>query len=232
MRNKLIKNAAFLGGIAGDYRLSLPVFRLLGKRYRDLCGPDTELCIDGFPRSGNTFLVAAVQRWNTSLRISHHTHLGGNVKYAIGLGLPTVVLLRQPADAVASAMVWDGKVTPAVGLFVYMHFYRSLAPLLDKALLVSFEDAVGKPDAVVQAVNDRFGRSFEWREFNSEEEGHIRRYLVRHDARNERDAARSTLPNPEKRALKTAAMIGIDQCALLGRAEALWHELSSRCIET
>jgi hypothetical protein len=232
MRSKLIKNAAFLGGVVGDYRLALPLFRILGTRYPNLARRDTELCVDGFPRSGNSFLVAAIQRWNPDLRLSHHTHLAGNIKFAVEQGIPTVILLRKPADAVASAMIWDGMITPRVGLFTYMHFYRSVAAILEKALLVNFEDAVGKPDAVVDLINQTFGTTINRLSFDAGEERKIRNYLVRHDARNERDASRSTLPNAEKQGLKQAALADINQCALLERAERLWRDLAPERIES
>jgi hypothetical protein len=231
MRNKLIKNAAFLGGVAGDYRAFLPVFRIMGRRYRNLSRSDTELCVDGFPRSGNSFLVAAIQRWNPDIALSHHTHLAANVKFAVRHGVPAVVLLRKPVDAVASAMVWDGKITAWVGLFAYIHFYRSLARIIDMPLLVGFGDAVGRPDAVVEAVNRRFGTRFSWRKFDTGEEQQIRAYLVRHDARNERTPSRSTLPNEEKGELKRAVGQEIEQCSLYDRAERLWRKLAPRCVD-
>ena len=232
MPGKLIKNAAFLGGVVGDYRLALPLFRVLDRRYPNLARSDTELCVDGFPRSGNSFLVAAIQRWNPDLRLSHHTHLAGNIKFAVKHDIPTVILLRKPVDAVASAMIWDGMITPWVGLFAYTHFYRSVAAFLEKALVVNFEDAVSKPDAVVDMINRKFATGLSRIPFDVSEERKIRNYLVRHDARNDRDATRSTLPNAEKQRLKQSALADIQQCALLERAERLWRDLAPERIES
>ena len=64
---------------------------------------DSALVIEGFPRSGNTFSVAAFQIANgQDLHVGRHLHGAPHVLRAVRLGLPTVVLIRRPREAVLS----------------------------------------------------------------------------------------------------------------------------------
>lgn len=225
MWRKFLKNLSFLGSAAGNYDPFLPLFRLMKRRYPYLADRDSELCIEGFPRSGNTFLVAAIQRWNPGLRIAHHSHLAASARHAITHGIPTVILIREPAEAVASVMVWDGRVTPSVGLLAYTSFYRSLGDAGQKALLVPFRDAVKRPDAVVRALNDAFDLDIQWSAFSAEEEKAIKGYLQRHDVRNDREATQSSLPNEGKKTPKIRAREQIRASRLYHRAHSTWERL-------
>ena len=63
--------------LLGDYpRLYYPVMRH-HRRYKELLITDaTELVLEGYPRSGNTFAVAALQfAQDRPLRIARHTHM-------------------------------------------------------------------------------------------------------------------------------------------------------------
>src|SRR5205814_3293356 len=61
---------------------------------------ETEVVIEGFPRSGNTFAVAAfhyAQR-PRDVKIAHHAHVPAQLLSAVRLGLPAVVLVRDPEE--------------------------------------------------------------------------------------------------------------------------------------
>ncbi len=193
MFSKLRKNALFTAALAGNYRFALPFFRLFKKRYPRLANSSTELCIEGFPRSGNTYFVSALLLWNSDTRIAHHSHLGSSVKYALKRGTPTVLLIRDPADCVASVLAWDGLLTSAVALANYVQFYRQLWKHRDRYLV-----------ACIQLINDRFGMTFKWEQFNDRLDQHIRARLEKVDHRNNRSAVNSALPNQMKLEMKQA----------------------------
>ena len=63
----------------------------------------TDLCVEGFPRSANSFAVGAVeQAQDAPLSIAHHNHVPAPILNAVRRDLPTVVLIRDPVDAVIS----------------------------------------------------------------------------------------------------------------------------------
>ena len=126
-----------------------------------LARPDSDIVIEGFLRSGNTFAVAAFLVANgPSVHIGRHLHGAPHVLRAVRYGLPTVVLIRRPADAVASYLVRRPTLTPEDALLEYLDFYRTAWRARTGFVVGLFDDVVANFGDVVRAVNDRFGTSF------------------------------------------------------------------------
>ncbi|MEF8940976.1 MAG: hypothetical protein V5A22_14125, partial [Salinivenus sp.] len=65
--------------------------------------PATEFVLDGFQGSGNSFATVAFKSCQkTPVRIAHHLHAPAQIIQAVRWGIPTLVTLRSPADAVVS----------------------------------------------------------------------------------------------------------------------------------
>jgi hypothetical protein len=133
----------------------------------------TELVVDGYPRSGNTFVVAAIHMAQEpgDLRIAHHTHMPAQLLRAVRLGLPAVALIRDPEESVLSLVVRKTQLTAGSALRGWVRFYRPVVPVRDRIVVASFEEAVADVGAIVRRVNDRFGTTF--REFEHTRE-HVR----------------------------------------------------------
>jgi hypothetical protein len=126
-----------------------------------LARPDTAIVIEGFLRSGNTFSVAAFQIANgPGLHVGRHLHGAPHVLRAVRLGLPTVVLIRQPRDAVLSYLVRRATLTPYDALLEYLDFYRTAWPARHGFVVGLFDQVTGDFGAVLEQVNTRFGTSF------------------------------------------------------------------------
>ena len=123
---KLAKNSRFLLSCTGHFLPSGFLRRALQDRYPDFDNKEYGVCIEGFQRSGNTYFVALFQYWNKCTDIVHHTHLGGTVKAALALGIPTAVLIRKPEEAIASIVAWDRQLAVTTALLSYILFHRSL----------------------------------------------------------------------------------------------------------
>jgi hypothetical protein len=135
--------------------------RLRPAKNATLARPDTAIVIEGFLRSGNTFSVAAFQIANgPDLHVGRHLHGAPHVRRAVRLGLPTVVLVRQPRDAVLSYVVRRHTVTPHDALLEYLDFYRTAWPARDGFVVGLFEQVTQDFGAVIDRVNARFGTSF------------------------------------------------------------------------
>jgi hypothetical protein len=64
----------------------------------------TDLVVEGFPRSGNTFMVTALQQvTDHRLRIASHVHHPAQVKLAYLRNVPTVLVVREPLDTLCTA---------------------------------------------------------------------------------------------------------------------------------
>jgi hypothetical protein len=62
----------------------------------------TDLFIDGYPRSANTYLLECLKTAAPAVSVASHLHSPQMVKLALRRHLPTVVLFREPAAAAAS----------------------------------------------------------------------------------------------------------------------------------
>jgi hypothetical protein len=122
---------------------------------------DTALVIDGFLRSGNTFAVAAFRIANgDEPHLGRHLHGAPHILRAARLGVPALVLIRRPADAVASYLVRRPSLTANDALLEYIDFYSTCWPARDSFVVGLFDEVVSDFGSVIGAVNRRFGTSF------------------------------------------------------------------------
>lgn len=227
MLRKIYKNLAFLIAATGNFLVLLPIFRLFKNRYPCYAIPDANICIEGFPRSGNSFFVTTFQQWNPETTIAHHSHLASNAKYSVKQNKPTVILIREPAQAIASAIAWDGKdtrIVAGVGLISYLSFYQSLNKFRQKILFLDFHEAVNRPDICVERINQRFGTIFCATEFTKEENTRLQNVVAQQDNIENRSELNSSLPNERKGKLKMAIVPKISSHSLYGRAQSLYDE--------
>lgn len=161
VRRALLRVRYELGTAVRPYpRLYLPVARLRN-RGRPVVA-DTELVIEGFPRSGNTFASAAFDLAQIRpVRVAHHEHASAQVIEAVRREIPAIVLIRRPEDAVLSLVVQHPELSIGQTLRAFVRFHRSLLPYRGRFMVVSFEDLVGDFGAVIRRANERFGTAFE-----------------------------------------------------------------------
>jgi hypothetical protein len=126
-----------------------------------LARKDTAIVIDGFLRSGNTFSVAAFVVANgKEPHVGRHLHGAPHLMRAARLGLPAVLLIRRPADAVSSYLVRRPALTPRDALIEYLDFYETAWRVRDGFIVATFDQVVTDFGAVLEAVNARFGTAF------------------------------------------------------------------------
>lgn len=121
---------------------------------------DTAIVMDGFLRSGNTYSVAAFAVANGDLHVGRHLHGAPHILRASRLGLPTVVLIRRPADAVSSYLIRRPTLTPDDALLEYLDFYRTAWRVRDDFVVGLFDTVVSGFGRVIEAVNAKYGTHF------------------------------------------------------------------------
>lgn len=148
--------------LLGDHTLFLPlVLALTPEGFSRRITRRTDVVIEGFPRSGNTFAVWALRLSQPKPPvIASHVHVPAQVKLAVRRNLPTLVVVRAPVDAVASLIVAAPHVRIAAGLREYAHHHEQLLPLRSHILVARFEDVTTDFGAVTQRLNLRFGTTF------------------------------------------------------------------------
>jgi hypothetical protein len=141
--------------------IATTVARRRGAGHGQVFDSDTEFVIEGYPRSGNTFAVAAFQQAQPrDVRVAHHVHASGHVIAALDAGLPVLVLIREPEDAVLGWVLRRGYITTGQALRSYRRFYASLLPYRNRLVVGAFGDVTTDFGQIIRRVNERFGTRF------------------------------------------------------------------------
>jgi hypothetical protein len=146
--------------LGGYPAIALPMLR--ARRGDGFLAPirdETEVVIEGFPRSGNTFVVAAFHfaQLPVDVRIAHHAHVPAQLLEAVRLGLPAVALVREPEESVLSLVTRE----PSLGVVRgWVRFHRPLVRVRDRLVIASFQEATQDVAGIVRRMNDRFGTRF------------------------------------------------------------------------
>jgi hypothetical protein len=139
--------------------LALPIARTRG--HGVVVGSDTDLVIEGFPRTGSSFAVAAFRRAQPlELTIAHHVHAPAQVLFAVRHDIPAIVLVRPPEDSVISQVIRSPRISIRQGLMGYLRFYRPLLSVRDEFETATFDEVTQDFGAVIRRVNKRYGTAF------------------------------------------------------------------------
>ena len=127
---------------------------------------ESELLIDGYPSSGNSYVRAWIHFANPAARIASHEHAPAVVTAAVRRGIPTIVPFREPVDAITSLLTRFARfrVTPPYGarrlLRWYVRYHEGVLAHRGDVLLVPFEAATADLTPAIEAINARFGTTF------------------------------------------------------------------------
>lgn len=154
-----------------DWSTAIPsIFLTIVRLHPALTEPDdphpwvsqaTEIVIEGYPRSGNTFAAVAFrQAQGREIKMAHHLHAAAQIKLAARLGVPAIVLIREPSEAILSVLVRDPHASMRWALRSYVRFYSTVLPYLDKAVVGPFETITSDLASIIRMVNTRYGTAF------------------------------------------------------------------------
>ena len=182
-------------------------------------GSDTELVIEASPRSGNSFAVVAFELAQPRhVRVAHHSHAPAQVMRAVQLGVPTLVIVRDPAQASLSLAVRERGVTMRQALRTWIAFYARVLPLRRGVVVAAFDEVTRDLGSVIRSVNERFGTGFA--EFRHAPEAEARAFelLERYDRQDRGALSESTVARPSeaREAMKEALRAELDAPAVAG----------------
>ncbi len=145
--------------VAAHPSLALPLARARGHGYP--VGPGTELVIEGFPRSATSFAVSAFELAQpVKPDIAHHVHAPAQLIVAARAGIPALLLIRRPADAVLSLAVREPERSAGGMLRGWVRFHEPLLSCRSGLVVATFDQVVTDFGRVMERVNQRFGTSF------------------------------------------------------------------------
>jgi hypothetical protein len=135
--------------------------RLRRSRRHLLVKKDTEIVIEGYPRSANTFAVVAfLLAQGRPVKIAHHLHVPAQVIQAGRWGIPTIVLIRDPQDAVLSLLVREPYLSARRALQDYIIFYSTISHYRNSFVVAPFDEVINNFGQVIVRANERFGTIF------------------------------------------------------------------------
>lgn len=120
----------------------------------------SDLAIVGYPGSANSYARMAFLHVNPEAKIASHTHVWSELADAVALHLPALLLVRDPAHAVASRMARFGNISARAALLDYARFHERVLPWRNDIVVADFTEVTTGFGAVVDRLNERFGTTF------------------------------------------------------------------------
>jgi len=159
--SRLVKNLQYFGlRIFGNSRLLYRFLRHLEVFDELLVRENSQICIDGFPRSANTFLTVFFAHWNPDAVVAHHVHLPLQISMAASYRVPTIVVIRHPLDAITSLMIREKSLYLWVAIISYALFYRKIDKYRERFVIADFATCVAQPEKIIELANIKFKKSF------------------------------------------------------------------------
>lgn len=152
--------AGRLRRVAADQPALLPLVRRAAGSPTAGLSHETDLVVEGFPRSGATASQRVLRQLLPALSLPQAVHTPSQVKSAIARGVPVLVLVRDPVDTVAARLAADPDMGIAEVLDAYIHYHEALDALLDEITVVTYADARTDLAPALAAVDARAGTSF------------------------------------------------------------------------
>lgn len=159
----------FVGTRPGLYALAA---RLRGGGHRRTVDTTADICIEGYPRSANSFAVGAfTYAQSQAVTVVHHNHLPAPLLQAARVGVPALALIREPLSSIVSHRALALEVAAVEGKEAYpaplarllrhwLQFYRALEPVASKIVIASFQQVVSDFGVVVEQLNAQYGTAF------------------------------------------------------------------------
>ena len=121
----------------------------------------TELVIDGFQGSGNSFATVAFKRSQEEpVRLAHHLHSPAQIIKSVRKKLPTLITIREPKGAAISLVSRWPYVSLKQAVRGYIHFYEKIEPYAPSFVVSPFHLTTRQLDLVIRELNQRYGTDF------------------------------------------------------------------------
>jgi RNase P protein component len=114
------------------------------------------------------------------------------------LGIPTIVLIRDPEEAVLSLSLWTPHITLGEGLRDYIRFYRRILPYRDRFVVATFEEVSTDFGEVIRRLNERFGSTFQEFQHTDANVALCFKIIEDHDRRTTGEVVEKTVARPSQ----------------------------------
>jgi hypothetical protein len=130
--------------------------------HESIVNEQTELVIDGFQGSANSFATVAFKQSQTRpVFLSHHLHSPNQIIQAVKNDIPVLLTVREPEGAVLSLTSRWYYISVESALKSYIGFYSKLKPYVDGCVISNFVQTTQHLDRTIEAINIRFNTNFD-----------------------------------------------------------------------
>lgn len=179
----------------------LPIAFFMGLDLKQIkVNKKTELCIEGYPSSANSYSVMIIKYFNKDIKIASHSHAIANLKKALKYDIPTVILIRHPETVISSRLArHKGNINE---YFVrYLRFHEFVLKHLDKFVVLSFKEVINDPNLLVNTVEKHLKLFVsDSKKDNKEIDANVKKMI--NNSFNEKKQEVTVLPTAEKEAIK------------------------------
>jgi hypothetical protein len=122
----------------------------------------TELVIDGFQGSANSFATEAFVICQTkNIHLAHHLHSPTQIIQGIKQQIPVLLTIREPEGAIISLLRRWPHLSVSQSLKGYIAFYQKLEKYSDHYVVSNFQQTTQSLDLIVDKLNKKFATNFD-----------------------------------------------------------------------
>jgi hypothetical protein len=138
--------------------LALPIAK---RRHGEPVDDATEIVIEGFPRSGTSFAVAAFRRaQGRDVEIACHVHAPAQILEGARRKIPTILIVREPEATCVSFAIRNPHLSMSQAIRGYLRFHEPLAPVRRAIVVATFDEVTKDLGSVIDLVNARYGTAY------------------------------------------------------------------------
>jgi hypothetical protein len=195
--------------VAEHPSLAIPLARWRG--HGEVVTADTEIVIEAFARSAQSYVVAAFRLAQEphAVRIAHHTHSPSTLIEGVRHAIPTLVIVREPEDAILSYVIRTPANSIRGAVRGYIRFHRPLPAFRDGLVVATFDQVTGDLASVIRRVNDRFGTTFGLFDASEEHLARVSREIEDDERRRSRTEAEYEWAIPRPSGVRDALKAGM-----------------------
>lgn len=188
---------------------------------------NTNICIEGFPRSANSFMVNAFKLWNPGKQIAHHLHVSMQVHNSLQYNIPCIVLVRHPLDAISSLLIVDKSLSLRLAIQSYVSFYSNIEEVKNKVVVAEFSKVISEPGKIIESVNQLYQSNFFADTINDDHRKEIFLALEKVHKQNKQPKHLIAIPTKEKDILKQEVKKDILSHPIYAKAVELYKSFQS-----
>jgi len=129
----------------------------------------SDIVVEGFPRSSNTFLTVALKALlGEGFSIANHYHSSAQFSLGYKLKKPMVLVVREPLNCLVSNLLYYPSRSRKEVIDDYILFHENLKQYLPNIFVVDFNDVTTNPVGLIAEISDEFDLKIDTASIDSE----------------------------------------------------------------